>query len=63
MTPHLANLGGGKSPPPKNGGKFKFFQRKLVRVFPENISTFSKFHNFLTRRSRALETIYVMAMV
>ncbi len=63
MTPHLANLGGGESPPPKNGGKFNFFQRKLVRVFPEKNSTFSKFHNFLTRRSRALKTIYVIAMV
>ena len=50
-------------PPTKNRKKSNFFQRKLVRVFPEKIPTFSKFHNFLTRRSTALRKIYVIAMV
>ena len=59
----LVENNGETPPPPKNRKKSNFFQRKLVRVFPEKISTFSKFHNFLTRRSRALRKIYVIAMV
>ena len=63
MTPHLENFGENHPPPPKNGGKFNFFQRKLVRVFPEKIETFSKFHNFLTIRSRGLRKLYVISTI
>ncbi len=62
MTPHLENFGE-NHPPSKKRGKIQLFPKKVGKSFPEKISTFSKFHNFLTRRSRALKTIYVIAMV
>ena len=47
MTPRLENFGGKSPPLQKTGGN----------------STFSKYHNFLTRRNREMRKIYVVAMV